>query len=209
MSGVFVNVSSDTRKSWRWNVHADGNQRAYGGWTFNTNTALSVQPSDRLQASVAAGYGSGFDVAQWIGNQDADGDGAVDHVYGALTRDVVDVTLRGTWAFSRDLTLQAFLQPFVAVGDYDDIRKLAAPRSFQFTPVQLAANPDFSNKSLRGNLVMRWEYKPGSTIFAVWDMSMADPSRPGQFSAFRDLRSSFGAPANHVLMIKASYWINL
>ena len=121
---------------------------------------------------------------------------------------MVNVTIRGTYAFSRDLTLQAYLQPFVAVGDYNDIRRLARPRSFEFQPATLTYDPDFSTKSLRGNVVMRWEYKPGSTLFFVWDLSQSDLTRPGNFSPLRDLRTAFGANASHVLMVKASYWLN-
>jgi hypothetical protein len=55
---------------------------------------------------------------------------------------------------------------------------------------------------------MRWEYVRGSTLFFVWDLSQSDLSRPGQFRPFRDLGSAFGADANHVVMVKAAYWIN-
>jgi hypothetical protein len=50
---------------------------------------------------------------------------------------------RTTCAFTRDLTVQAYLQPFVTVGDYGNIRRLALPKSFQFDPVTIATNPDF------------------------------------------------------------------
>ena len=206
--GVFYNLNSDRRKSWRWGLYANRGTSSAGGWFSNVNTNISVQPSDRLQASVGVGYNFGLDSAQWITNTDADGDGVTDHVYGTLDRDVVDVTIRGTYAFTRDLTVQAYLQPFVAVGDYGDIRKLAQPRSFDFTAVPLSYNPDFNTKSLRGNIVMRWEYKPGSTLFFVWDLSQADSSRPGDFSPLRDLRTAFGADATHIFMVKASYWLN-
>ena len=59
---------------------------------------------------------------------------------------------RATYAFSRDMTLEAFLQPFVAVGDYTSVRKLARPSSFEFDPVTLEDNPDFNRKSLRYRL---------------------------------------------------------
>jgi hypothetical protein len=157
---------------------------------------------------VSVNYSAGIDIAQWITNQDPDGDGALDHVYGTLDRDVVDMTFRTTYSFHRDLTLQMYLQPFVAVGDYRDIRRLARPRSFEFEPVAIAYDPDFNTKSLRGNLVLRWEYVRGSTLFVVWDMSQADYARPGEFSLFRDLRSTFGGDATNVLMVKATYWFN-
>ena len=105
-----------------------------------------------------------------------------------------------------DLTLEAFLQPFVAVGAYTDIRKLARPRSFEFTPVTIEENPDFNRKSLRGNLVLRWEYLRGSTLFVVWNMSTSDTTRPGEFSAFRDLTSAFRARGDQIFVVKVNYW---
>lgn len=78
-------------------------------------------------------------------------------MYGTLERDVLNVTLRSTYAIHRDMTVQLFLQPFVAVGKYDHIRRLAAPRSFLFEPAVLGGSPDFNRKSLRGNVVFRWE----------------------------------------------------
>ena len=56
--------------------------------------------------------------------------------------------------------------------------------------------------------MLRWEYIRGSTLFVVWDMSQTDSSRPGEFSLFRDLRSTFGGAATNVLMVKATYWFN-
>lgn len=129
-----------------------------------------------------------------------------DHVYGRLKRRVVSITGRTTYAFTRDLTLEAFLQPFVAVGDYTDTRKIAVPRSFDFTPVTLGFDPDFNRKSLRGTVVMRWEYIRGSTLFVVWNRATADPSRPGIFSPLRDLLDALSAPGTNVIAVKVSYW---
>lgn len=135
------------------------------------------------------------------------GDGTTDNVYGRLRRNVVNITGRATYAFSRDMTLEAFLQPFVAVGDYTSIAKLARPSSFDFAPVTLADNPDFNRKSLRSTVVLRWEYVRGSTLFFVWNLSTSDLSRPGVFSPTRDLGSAFGAPGTNVFAIKINYWL--
>jgi hypothetical protein len=207
-TGMFYRFNSDSRKKWSIGFYGNRffNDAGSGGGTYSPY--FSLQPSDRLQASFSMNYNYATDPAQWIQNVDTDGDGAIDHVYGTLDRDVVDVTVRTTYAFTRDLTVQAYLQPFVAVGDYDNIRRLAMPKSFQFDPVTIASNPDFNTKSLRGNVVMRWEYKPGSTLFFVWYLSQADFARPGQFSPIRDLGSAFGADATHIFMVKASYWLN-
>ena len=83
------------------------------------------------------------------------------------------------------------------------------PKSFDFEPVTIDDNPDFNSKSLRSNTVFRWEYRRGSTLYLVWNVSNSDDGRPGVFSTFRDLRTGFGAAGTQVLMVKFSYWLGL
>ena len=170
---------------------------------------LRYQPRPALQTTLSANYSWGEDVAQWIQNSDVTGDGAIDHIYGRLQRDVVSVTARTTYAFTRDMTLEVYLQPFVAVGDYTDIRRLARPKSFAFEPAVITTNPDFNSKSLRSNVVFRWEYMRGSSLFVVWNVSNADSTRPGVFEPLRDLRGGFGAPGTQVFIVKLNYWLGL
>jgi len=75
----------------------------------------------------------------------------------------------------------------------------AAP---QFT----IGNPDFRTHSLRGNAVVRWEYRPGSALFFVWQQVRSDflPFE-GDFRTGRDTREIFGRPSN-VFLVKATYW---
>jgi hypothetical protein len=95
----------------------------------------------------------------------------------------------------------------VAVGNYFDVRKLARGKSFDFSPATLDDNPDFNNKSVRGTVVLRWEYVRGSTLFAVWNLSTSDEdARKGIFSPWRDLGGAFGAPGTNTFAIKLSYW---
>jgi hypothetical protein len=202
----YVGVHSDSRKKWRANLFTFGNVEDDGGGERGVESGFSLQVSDRLQASVSVNYQAGRDTAQWIKNEDLDGDSSKENIYGRLNRHVVNITGRATYSFTRDMTLEAYLQPFVAAGDYTDIRKLALPRSFTFDPVSISDNPDFNDKSLRGTIVMRWEYLRGSTLFLVWNMATSDESRKGEFSALRDLRTGFSAPGSHVFVAKLSYW---
>ncbi|HYB93798.1 MAG TPA: DUF5916 domain-containing protein [Vicinamibacterales bacterium] len=202
-------VGSDSRKSIRLSADAHFNGNRMGGFNRNVNVNLTYQPTPQIQATLSAGITRGHDVAQWIKNTDATGDGVVDHVYGELDRNVVNITARSTYAFTRDMTLEVYLQPFVAVGDYSNIRRLARAKSFDFEPVTIADNPDFSTKSLRSNVVFRWEYRRGSTLYLVYNVNNSDSTRPGEFSAFRDLRTGFGAAGTQVLMVKFNYWLGL
>ncbi len=205
---LYVGVGSDSRKSWRFNFNGSVRTDAVGGWTGQVGPSLTLQPSGRLQASMSTNYTAAKDIAQWITNTDVNGDASADNVYGTLRRNVVDVTLRSTYAIERDMTLQVFLQPFVAVGKYTNIRRLARPLSFDFDPATLTYDPSFNNKSLRANIVWRWEYIRGSTLYAVWNVSKSDASRPGVFSPLRDLGGVFGGDGPSVFMVKISYWMS-
>jgi hypothetical protein len=70
-------------------------------------------------------------------------------------------------------------------------------------------NPDFNIRSLRGNAVLRWEYRPGSTLFLVWTRTSSDFAQGvGDFSFSRDTDALFGAKADNIFLIKVNYWLN-
>ena len=66
---------------------------------------------------------------------------------------------------------------------------------------------DFTFRSLRGNAVLRWEYRPGSTLFFVWQQLRSAEYLLGDLDFSRDLSGAFGEPARNVFLIKATYWI--
>jgi hypothetical protein len=68
-------------------------------------------------------------------------------------------------------------------------------------------NPDFNVRSLRGNAVLRWEYRPGSALFFVWQQERSGFETLGDFQARRDMGRLFREPARNVFLIKATYWI--
>ena len=211
LGGWFVDsfVGTDSRKRIRLSADAHFYGNREGGYNRSYNLFLNYQPRPQVQMTISTGVTDGHDVAQWIQNEDVTGDGVTDYIYGELKRDVVNVTARGTYAFTRDMTLEVYMQPFVAVGDYYNIRRLAQPKSFEFEPVTISNNPDFNSKSFRSNVVFRWEYRRGSTVYLVYNVNNSEQSRPGEFSAFRDLRSGFGAAGTQVLMVKFNYWLGL
>jgi hypothetical protein len=74
-------------------------------------------------------------------------------------------------------------------------------------PAFTISNPDFRVHSLRGNAVVRWEYRPGSTLFFVWQQQRsAFDQYVGDFNFSRDTRAIFAQPTN-VFLIKATYWL--
>ena len=212
---VGMNVWADDRKPvsgrlW-WNVRWSRGGDNLGTWVgFN----LELRPMSRLSLEVGPGYGYNRNFAQWVENADDDGDGEDDRfVFGELDSRVLEVGLRGDWAFTPALSLQLYLQPFVTTGDYGAIKELARPRSYEFRPYDgLDENPDFHRRSLRSNLVLRWEYRPGSTLFAVWQQSRDrdfDGVRDPRFRPAGDLTRAFADDGDSIFLIKLNRWLGL
>jgi len=89
-----------------------------------------------------------------------------------------------------------------------------APTRYRLDPDRSAGtadlefdNPDFRIRSLRGNAVLRWEYRPGSTLFLVWQQERSGEDAAGTFDARRDLAEVFRQHPDNVFVVKASYWI--
>jgi hypothetical protein len=74
---------------------------------------------------------------------------------------------------------------------------------------QAFVDRDFNLRSLRATAVLRWEYRPGSTVFLVWQRSQADRASVGDFDFGRDADALFGAPADNRFIVKVNYWFGL
>jgi len=161
------------------------------------------------------------------------------YVFAELAQHQADVTVRLNLTFTPTLSLQLYAQPFTFAGAYGAFKELRAPRTFGFSvygrdngsrvsydPATLLynvkpegalpadsfqfSNPDFRVRSLRANMVLRWEYRPGSTLFVVWTQSrfqsLTDPafdvSNYFGHEVFRD-------PPTNVFLVKINYWLSL
>jgi hypothetical protein len=71
------------------------------------------------------------------------------------------------------------------------------------------ADKDFNVRSLRGNAVLRWEYRPGSTIFLVWQRQQEGSVNAGDFDFGRDVDALWSAPADNRFIVKVNYWLGL
>lgn len=154
------------------------------------------------------------------------------YVFGRLEQYVLGSEIRLNWIFTPRLSLQFYLQPFLAVGHYDRFQELSKPRTAEyslyghgFSSVQYQdgmyviqpekglsfslPNPDFNVKSLRGTAVLRWEFRPGSQIYLVWTQNRSDYAHPGDFRLRRDLGDLFTAPGDNIFLVKFSYLWNL
>jgi hypothetical protein len=207
---VGVDVSSDDRKpfSLGWGLnYGDGG----GGYRKYAYASFNYRPTSSVRLSVTPEFTRARDAIQFITTEE---DAAATETFGTRyvfasdDRTEVAMSTRLDWTFTPTLSLQLYAQPFVSANDFGNYRSLARPRSYEFDPYEQTANDDFTFSSLRGNAVLRWEYRPGSTLFFVWQQDRAGATEDGDFHFGDSTRSVFDRASRNVFLIKATYWLN-
>jgi hypothetical protein len=143
---------------------------------------------------------------------------------------------RLSYAFTPTASLDLYAQPFISAGRYTGIKEVTAPvagrfedRFTGFGPDQLRldpglaryhldlqgdgdvdvafSDPNFSVREFRSNAVLRWEYRPGSTLFLVWSQARDEQALLPGLRVGRDLETLFTSAPRNVLLLKISHWI--
>jgi hypothetical protein len=178
------------------------------------NTSLTVRPTSWMELSPAVNYQRVSDAVAWVypdGNI-VDRTVATDpfSLFGTRNLEELDLSLRGIVTFTRALSVQFFLQSFVARGEYHDYTRLLAngmllPYSYE----RFGFNHDFNTINFNANVLLRWEYHPGSTVYLVWTQ--------GRFGDLGDYGTSIGGrigdtwalPRQDAFILKVNYWFSL
>jgi hypothetical protein len=205
-----------------------------GGTVGNRVSAeVSLRPSNRVSLSAATDYVWLQDDTQYVATADTS-DGPR-WVIGRIAQDVWSLTVRVNVAIRPDLTLQYYGSPFIATGRYTDHRKATdtlshvyEDRFHRYGPDEIAfnapansydvtetggtrfsfANADFSFRQFRSNLVARWEWKPGSSLYVVWSQGRTGAEPTWEDSFNDNWRALWSAPADNVFLVKLSYWFS-
>jgi len=209
-NNYWASIENDWRQPYSYWINFNWGSDSAGGTQRRLRGGVSLKPSSWLEVNLRPSYSWNFDNAQWIKNIDSDGSGSVDsYIYGQLESKTLDLTTRANIIFNPHLSLEIYLQPFVTAGDYKNLKELAAPGTYRFTswlaPID---NPDFRRRSLRSNVVLRWEYRPGSTLFLVWSQNRSDSSDDARLRPLHNLGDSFADDGTNVLFLKTTFWSN-
>lgn len=134
----------------------------------------------------------------------------------ALEQETSSLTARVNYTITRDLSVQWHSEVYLSQGRYARVRELADPRATdyerRFRPYDdpaVTADPggiDFNQ--LRSNAVLRWEFRPGSTLFLVWSQERArDEDTPGPLRLGPELRDLLSLRPGNTVAVKVSYWL--
>ncbi|HEY1812401.1 MAG TPA: DUF5916 domain-containing protein [Kofleriaceae bacterium] len=214
---------------------ANGN----GSWDWTADAiqgeidlTATLQARSNLDLSLGPTFMERNDPMQYVG-QATDTDGALHYITAAIHQVTAAMTIRLDWTFSPHLTLQAYAQPFVGTGRYYDYKDVDNPHAAKFgdrfhvlggnqiaeaNDIEYADyngfysfdRPDFAFLQLRSTVVLRWEYRPGSTVFVIWNHGRTNSLDDGRFLPGHDFSElATDTPGDNVVMLKANYWIGL
>jgi hypothetical protein len=196
------------------------------------DAGVTIQARSNIDIFVGPSVSERDDPMQYVDEVD-DQMGAPHYVFAHVKQTTASLTFRMNWTFSPHLTLQAYAQPFIASGRYSELKDVDNPHADRFADrfhilsgneyaeqdgtIMVSRNgsqfsfdkPDFDFRQLRSTLVVRWEYRPGSTVFAIWSHGRTNQIDDGRFRLGHDLAGLADASGENVVMVKVNYWVGL
>lgn len=204
------------------------------GYDLWLDPSLELRPSAQISVALTPSVSWARNPTQYVTQGDVVS--STHYFVGEIEQRTVSLTARLSCTFTPTLSLQFYAQPFVSAGSYDEFKQVLDPKAtafdnrFQpFGPDEIRFDdesdsyhvdldgdresdldfdsPDFNFKALNANLVLRWEYRPGSTLFVVWNQSRGGSSANGSFSLWRDMGDLYRLPSVNSFIVKLSYWL--
>jgi len=227
-------VNTDNRKKLRFSAFHNGStatDKSYANYYIEAG--FSYQPINALRISAFPSYSVNNDRLQFIDNIDVNGNTV--YLNGEIAQRTLSMSFRLNYTINPNLSIQYWGQPFISRGRYSNFKKVTDPMAKEFndriTSYSNAeitldeiedryfvdedlngisdfdfSNPDFSSIQFRSNLVIRWEYIPGSEIFLVWsqDISQSGDPSEGLLGSLGDNVFGGEKPMN-IFLLKATY----
>lgn len=209
---VGVDVNTDDRRPvvMSMNMAQLRGQEGGGGW--EVGTTVSFRTSPRWNLTVRPLFSRMRIPAQYLATIP---DAAAEETFGArylfapLEFVQTDATIRLNVALRPRLTLEMFAQPLIVAFDFDEPMTLAAARTFEFEPFDGPVPPmDRTARSLRGNALIRWEWRPGSTLYLAWQQSRVGEGDTGTFSWGQGPGALLDARPDNIFVVKMNRWLN-
>jgi hypothetical protein len=202
---------------------------------FGTSASLSLQAMSNLDLSIGPSVVVNLTDTQYV-DQVGDTMGAPHYILARIDQVTTALTLRVGYTWSPTLSFQLYCAPFLSAGRYGSYKDVNAPRADDyddryhvFSPAEYTDSggvrsidedrdgvtdysfglADFNVRELRSNLIVRWEYRPGSTLFLIWSHQRSSTADDGRFRPSDDLDALAREPGEHVLLAKLTWWLGL
>jgi hypothetical protein len=230
-----VTLNTDKAKRVVFTVKYTGDYNLSGDYSLNSIApSLSLRMGNHVYLTGQFTYAHNWDKLQYVATVPLSSQPDPVYIVGNMEQQTYGLTIKFQVNVTPDISIQWYAAPFTSTAKYNDFKKATNPASrvrderfHTFLPDELIVadgggyivqndagnyafpNPSFNFNEFRSNLVARWEYLPGSTIYFVWGHSMSN--RAGNYLPGWDqnIDRMFGLPSTNVFMVKLNYWFNL
>jgi hypothetical protein len=230
---TYMAVSTDSSKKQQLRIELD-RADSNDGRSHYTEIAptFSARLFDIVNVETKVSYSHDVEDFQYAGTGTAAG--ANRYVMGRMNQQTLSTTVRLDVNLTPELSLSYYGSPFASTGRFSRFKLVTNPRAPQYdgrfrrldasTAFDAAgnsyqvsdpggafsfANPDFSQREWNSNLVLRWEYKTGSTVYVIWSQNRTNADLFGDFSAGSEYRRLFGTHPDNTILVKFNYWFSL
>jgi hypothetical protein len=235
--GVQAEINSDRRTRYTYGAFASHSWNHAGGRGTTISPRATLRPTTALRVTLSPTFTRTHAIAQFVtrvADPLATDTYGTRYVFATLDQRQLALVTRVDWTFTPALSLQLFAQPLLAAADFHDYKEFARPRQFEFevygrdvgaisrsesgvysvdpdaagpAPLFSFGERDFNRRSLRGNAVLRWEYRPGSALFFVWQQSRFGSIQSGEFDLSHDFNELWRVQPENVFVVKGTWWV--
>ncbi|MBK9069480.1 MAG: carbohydrate binding family 9 domain-containing protein [Myxococcales bacterium] len=231
---VSADVMTDARADWIVGAKAATRRVPAGNRViYDSGVSLQWQAASNVELAFEASVGKRVDDQYVATTTAADGADDPHYIIATITQWTTSLALRGNITFTPTVSLQAYLQPFVATGAYAGYREVVRPEAKTYdsrfaalhvvsagasgegevvldrhsdgTADYVIGRPDFNVRDLASNVVLRWEYRPGSTIFAIWSHRGSDVAGDGDY-VLGDEVAALAQRGEDRFIVKVNWW---
>lgn len=203
---------------------------------YSFNTALTVRLGHSIQLSGGIDYSAEKENLQYVNRKTFNGEPR--YIMAFIDRKTMEFTFRAEYGITPELTIQFYGSPYISTGVYNDFKYITDARAVDYeNRFQLYSdqeitldpasnyyqidetgdgvtdykfsNPDFNFQEFRSNLVVRWEYKLGSTLYLVWQHSRTGSDSYPDHSLDNNFGNLWNIYPTDIFMLKFNYWFSL
>jgi len=230
--GIGVNLFTDRGANTNARMFFDYDKDSFGGYRVKLNGDLEFRTGGRWEFTISPYAQRRTDARQYITTLDNGPQATFGnrYIFSFIDRTRISTQFRINYAFNPDLSIELYAEPFTASGNYYKPGELPKPRSSDLrfygedgtTKTKKAGgnylvtengqsfevpDPDFLVHSFRSNLVIRYQWRPGSTFYLVWQQNKFAREDTDVFVKPGDLVNALGETGQNMLAIKFTYWI--
>ena len=228
---------TDQRKKFYagWGIYSNQGDEDYVNYTSSW-AEMFCRPTNALRLSFSTTYVRNEPEMQYVATESFAGDDR--YLFGRLDQETASFVFRMDYCITPNLTVQYYGSPFISAGKYTEFKRITDPRAdnyrdrFEiFDEEQIRYDkadeayhidedvngvddysidfPDFNYRDFNSNLVIRWEFTPGSLLYLVWAQARTGNISTGRFSYSNDMDALFDVHPHDVFLVKLVKWFSL